>query len=94
MESLPKIELHTETLLDSGLVQNCVNAYCCSMLHFWTRACKCYRRHRLWNALGVVWHDYDAGFGELELEIIRCRDAVESIRLHVWCSANATSSCY
>ena len=63
--------------MDSSLVQDYVNAFYCSVLRFWTRACKFYRRHRLWSFVRVVWNDYDAEFAELELEMVKCRDQVE-----------------
>ena len=93
-ECLPRIELYTETFLESDLVQNCVNTFYCSILRFWTRACKFYRRRRLWNILRVVWNDYDAEFGDLELEMHRCRDAVESNQCHAQCLVDATSNYY
>ena len=83
-ECLPRIELYTDVFLDSTLVQDCVAAFYSSVLRFWTRACKFYRRRRLWNFIRIVWNDYDAEFGELELEMVRCQDRVEgcSIRNH------------
>lgn len=76
-ECLPRVELYTGTFLDSSMVQECVNAFYCSVLRFWTRACKFYRRRRLWNLGRVVWNDYEAEFGELELDMVRCRERVE-----------------
>ena len=76
-ECLPRIELYTKTFLDSTLVQDCVNAFYSSVLRFWTRACKFYRRHRLWNFVRVIWNDYDVEFGELEIDMVRCRNRVE-----------------
>lgn len=76
-ECLPRVELYTDTFLDSSKVQECVGAFYSSVLRFWTRACKFYRRHRLWNSIRVVWNNYDAEFRQLELEMVRCRELVE-----------------
>ena len=61
-DCLPRIELYTEAFLTSNLVQDCVNQFYVSMLKFWTRACKFYSRHRLWNIIRVVWNDFDDEF--------------------------------
>lgn len=84
-ECLPRVELYTETFLGSNLVQDCVNAFYSSVLRFWTRACKFYRRHRLWNFVQVVWKDYEIEFKELESDMFRCRDRVEgwSYKIHL-----------
>ena len=76
-ECLPRVELYTETFLDSSLVQDCVNAFYSSVLRFWTRACKFYRRHRLWIFVRIIWNDYDVEFRELEIDMVSCRDRVE-----------------
>lgn len=76
-ECLPRVELYTDTFLDSSMVQECVSAFYCSVLRFWTRACKFYRRRRLWNLGRVVWNDYESEFGDLELDMVRCRERVE-----------------
>lgn len=78
-ECLPRVELYTETFLHSSLVQDCVSAFYSSVLRFWARACKFYRRHRLWNFVRVVWNDYDAEFKELEVDMVRCRDCIEGL---------------
>ena len=83
-ECLPRIELYTDTFLDSSLVQDCVTAFYSSILRFWTRACKFYRRRRLWNSVRAVWKDYDAEFSVLEIDMVRCRNRVEGLlfRIH------------
>ena len=77
VECLRRVELYTETFLDSTLVHDCVNAFYSSVLRFWTRACKFYRRHRLWNFVRVVWNDYEVESGELETDMITYQDRVE-----------------
>lgn len=79
IDCLPRIELYTETFLDSELVRACVSAFYVSTLRFWTRACKFYRRHRLLNFIRVIWNDFGAEFSELEISMIENRDRVESM---------------
>ena len=79
VDCLPRIELYTETFLDSELVRACVSAYYISTLRFWTRACKFYRRHKLLNFIRVIWNDSGAEFSELEISMIENRDRVESM---------------
>ena len=78
VDCLPRIELYTETFMDSDLVRACVSAFYTSTLRFWTRACKFYRRHRLLNFIRVIWNDFDAEFSDLEVQMIENRDRVES----------------
>ena len=77
VECLPRVELYTKTFLGSRLVQDSVTAFYCSALRFWTRACKFYRRHRLWNFVRVIWNDYDVEFSELEVDMVRCQHQVQ-----------------
>ena len=79
VDCLPRIELYTETFLDSDLVKGCVKDFYVSILRFWTRACKFYRRRRLWNFVRVVWYDYNEEFGELEAELVKTQNGVESM---------------
>ena len=88
VDCLPRIELYTETFLDSELVRACVSAYYVSTLRFWTRACKFYRRHRLLNFFRVIWNDFGAEFSELEISMIETRDRVESMA-PVWIPINS-----
>ncbi|KAF6227691.1 hypothetical protein HO173_012021 [Letharia columbiana] len=81
IDCLPRIELYTETFLDSSLVAHCVNAFYVSIIGFWAKACKFYRRRRLWNFLRVIWNDFNTEFSDLEFEMIRNRDRVESAAL-------------
>lgn len=81
IDCLPRVEIYTETFLESGLVQDCVNAFYISVIRFWARACKFYRRHRLWNFLRATWNDFDTEFSDLELDLLRNRDKVESAAL-------------
>lgn len=76
-ECLPRVELYTETFLESSLVRDCVNAFYSSVLRFWTRVCKFHRRHRLWNFVRVIWNDYEVEFRELEIDMVKCQGRVE-----------------
>ena len=126
IDCLPRIELYTETFLDSSLVRECVNTFYVSVVRFcrssliliflfelfWdleacfedlgyrdasqnychpqlraatkkttfsgARACKFYRRRRLWNFLRIIWNDFDTQFSNLEVDMERNRDKVES----------------
>ena len=122
IDCLPRIELYTQTFLDSSLVRECVNMFYVSVLRFcrstlilvflvelfWNletcledsrsrnaslppiraateettlsgaRACKFYRRRRLWNVLRIIWNDFDTQFSDLEVDMERNRDKVES----------------
>ena len=82
VESLPRIELYTEAFLDSDLVKGSVNHFYVSVLRFWTRACKFYSRHRLWNVVRVVWNDYDDEFRELQNDMTTSKERVESMVVH------------
>lgn len=79
VDCLPQIELYTETFLDSETVRASVSAFYTSTLRFWTRACKFYRRHKLLNFIRVIWNDFDAEFGELEVNMVENRHRVESM---------------
>ena len=81
VECLPRIELYTETFLTSDLIRDSVNQFYVSILTFWTRACKFYSRHRLWNFVRVIWNDYEVEFSQLETEMTRSGAQVESMRL-------------
>lgn len=79
IECLPRAEIYAETLRDSESFQGSVEAFYSSILRFWTRACKFYRRRRLWRLVRFIWNDYEVEFGELEREMIRCRDQLEGL---------------
>lgn len=81
-DCLPRMEIYAETFLESTLVADCVNAFYVSAIRFWAKACKFYRRGRLWKILHVVWNDFDTEFGDLEADMIRNRDRVEGTGFH------------
>ena len=80
VDCLPRIELYTETFLESSIIQDCVDAFFVSIIRFWARACKFYCRRR-GQILKGVWNDFDAEFGELDFEMARQQERVESAAL-------------
>ena len=82
IDCLPRIEIYTETFLDSSLVADCVYAFYVSAIKFWAKACKFYSRRRLWRIFRVIWNDYDAAFHDLEADMIGSRDRVEGKLFH------------
>lgn len=82
-EFLPHIDLYTDIFPDSSLVHDCVTAFYSSVLRFWRRACKFYRQHRLLNFVRVVWDNYDAEYGDVEVDMVRCRDRVNGLSSRV-----------
>ena len=76
-ECLPWIEIYGETFVDSALVSDCVAEFYLSVIHFWTQACKFYRRRRLWKMFRSVWDNYDTEFGLLEKNMISTAKKVE-----------------
>lgn len=81
-DCLPRIEIYADAFLESTLVADCVNAFYVSAIRFWAKACKFYRRRRLWKILHVIWNDFDTEFGDLEADMIRNRDRVEGTGFH------------
>lgn len=81
IECLPRVELYSKTFMDSSLVCGCVNAFYVSLLRFWSRACKFYRRGRLWNFIRNSWKDYDTEFRTLEVEMVTNGDRIEKAAL-------------
>lgn len=78
IQCLPAIEIYAQVFSDSVLIQGCVSDFYCSLLRFWTKACKSYHRRHLWK-FQRAWRDYDARFGELENGMIRCQERLEKI---------------
>ena len=76
-ESVPRVELYTDTFLESSLVRDCVHDFYVSILRFWTQACKFYQRRRLWSIFSAAWGGYDAEFHILELEMDNTREQVD-----------------
>lgn len=78
IQFLPAIEIYAEAFSDSGLIQGCVGDFYCSLLRFWTKACKSYHRRHLWR-FQKAWSGYDAKFGELEDDMTRYQERLEKL---------------
>jgi hypothetical protein len=92
IEYLPAIEIFTESFSESSLIQGCVGDFYCSLLRFWTKACKAYHRRRLW-IFQKAWSSYDTKFGELEDDMIKYQERLEKLATakHIHESRNAIS---
>ncbi|KAK0506834.1 hypothetical protein JMJ35_010747 [Cladonia borealis] len=77
VESLPRIEIYADTFPGSTLLHDSIHDIFVSSLHFWMKACKFYRRHRLFNLLRATWNDYDLEFSRLENAMKNAVDRVE-----------------
>lgn len=69
-DSFPIVELVTETFNHSELVCDHVVAFYTSVLRFWSKALKFYKRRRVFNILRA-WHDFDSEFGDLDRDMKR-----------------------
>ena len=76
-ESLQVVDLLAETFAHSQLVSGYIVKYYCSILHFWRKAIKHYRRKKIINLLRGVWHDYDSEFGNFEEKMKRLREEAQ-----------------
>jgi hypothetical protein len=75
-DSFPIVELVAETFNHSELVCSHVAAFYESVLRFWSKALKFYRRRRLFNILRA-WHDFDSEFGDLDYDMKRHGEKIE-----------------
>ena len=71
IDSLPRLNLYPEFFDDSRLMQNCVIGLSIAILQFWRRACKFYRRRRLWTLARSSWTDYEIEVSRLGLDMNR-----------------------
>ena len=75
-DSFPVIELVTETFKSSELICGHVAEFYTSVLRFWSKALKFYKRRRIFNILRA-WHDFDSEFGDLDRDMKRHRKNIE-----------------
>ncbi len=75
-DSFPIVELVAETFNHSELVCGQVVAFYTSILRFWSKALKFYKRRRIFNILRA-WHDFDSEFGDLERDMKRFGKNIE-----------------
>ena len=76
-ESLQVVELLANTFRHSPLVSECVVNYYCSILHFWRKAIKHYRRRKFFQFIRGAWHNYDSEFGDFEAKMMRLREETQ-----------------
>ena len=77
VESLPRVEVYANAFSESTLLSDAVHDVFVSSLQFWMKACKFYRRHRLFNLIRATWNDYDVEFLRLENAMKTAVDRVE-----------------
>lgn len=82
-ESLQVVELLAETFSHSPIVSECVVKYYCSILHFWRKAIKYYRRRKFVNLIRGAWNDYNSEFGEFEAVMMRFRKETQKAAVAV-----------
>ena len=75
-DSFPIIDLVTETFNSSELVYGHVADFYKSVLTFWSKALRFYKRRRIFNILRA-WHDFDSEFGDLDRDMKRYRKLIE-----------------
>ena len=75
-DSFSIIDLVTETFNSSELVCGQVVKFYASVLTFWSRALRFYKRRRIFNILRA-WHDFESEFGDLDRDMKRYRKLIE-----------------
>lgn len=70
-------DIYANAFSHSYLVQQGVHDLFVSVLHFWVKACKFYRRRAIWNFMRSTWNDYDSEFSRLEASITRAVDRID-----------------
>ena len=75
-DSFSIVDLVTETFNSSELVCGYVGNFYISVLAFWSKALKFYKRRRIFNILRA-WHDFESEFGDLERDMKRYRELIE-----------------
>lgn len=76
-DCLPRVEIYNKIFLSSSTVQAHVHGIYVTVLDFWARAIKFYKRRKLWKLVRSSWHDYDVEFGNLETTLHRHQDGLE-----------------
>ncbi|KAI9166477.1 Vegetative incompatibility protein [Paramyrothecium foliicola] len=85
INSLPRVEIYADTFPTSSLVQDSIHDIFVSSLQFWQKACKFYRRRKLFNLLRATWSNYDLEFSRLETAMKDALDRVEKggLAMHI-----------
>ena len=77
LDSLPRVDIYADAFSQSNPVQQGVHDLFASVLHFWVKACKFYRRRAIWNFMRGTWNDYNSEFSLLETSITGAVDRIE-----------------
>ena len=80
-DCLPRVEIYNDIFLSSSTVQAHVHGIYVTILDFWARAIKFYKRRKLWKFVRSSWHDYDVEFGNLETTLHRHQEGLEKAAL-------------
>ena len=75
-DSFPTVELLATTFDHSELVCSHIAAFYASVLLFWSKALRFYRRRRLFKIFRA-WHDFDSEFGDLDRDMKRHGKIIE-----------------
>ena len=89
-DSFPIVELVTETFNSSELVCGHVADFYTSVLRFWSKALKFYKRRRLFNIIRA-WHDFDSEFGDLDRDMKRYGTMIEKAAAAVHMNESRTA---
>ena len=81
-DSFPVVDLVTETFNSSELVCGHVKGFYTSVLTFWSKALKFYKRRRIFNIFRA-WHDFESEFGDLDSDMKRYRELIENAAIAV-----------
>lgn len=73
-ENFQIMGLLADTFAQSDLVSDCIVRYYCSILRFWRKTLKHFRRNKIINLFRGAWYNYDREFGDFEHEMKRLRD--------------------
>ena len=89
-DSFPTVELVTDTFNHSDLVCGHVVDFYTSVLKFWSKALRFYKRRRIFNILRA-WHDFDSEFGDLGRDMKRYGKAIEKAAAAVHMNESRTA---
>lgn len=89
-DSFPIVELVVQTFDHSDLVCSHVVAFYKSVLDFWSKALRFYRRRRVFNIFRA-WHDFDSEFGDLDRDMKRHGRTIETAAAAVHMNESRTA---
>ena len=89
-DSFSIIDLVTETFNFSELVCGHVVKFYTSVLTFWSRALRFYKRRRIFNILRA-WHDFESEFGDLDRDMKRHGKLIEKAAAAVHMNESRTA---